>query len=127
MSEILEEHLKDILWLFISVIVGIVLFNSVKAMKVELLNNISKSIILVIEKYADLSARYGCCLTVSLPDIPLIDYLILLKGNKYYITIQGICVYEGEVDRYLFNEASLKPGVEYLIKTLEKEVIFIIK
>jgi len=124
LSEILEEHLKDILWLSTSVIIGVILLNVINVLKVEFLNNVSKGIISIIGKYADLSARYGCSLTISMPNIPLIDYSILLKGNKYYIIIQGICVSEGEVDHYSFNEAFLEPGVKYLIETLDKEVIF---
>lgn len=124
MSEILEEHLKDILWFSTSFIIGIILLNTVNVIKLEFLNNVSKSIILAIGKYADLSERYECRLTISMPNVPLIDYSILLKGNKYYVIIQGICVSEGEVDYYSFNETYLKPGDKYLIEKLDKKVIF---
>ncbi|MEM1557279.1 MAG: hypothetical protein QXR44_00935 [Thermoproteota archaeon] len=123
MSEIIEEHLKDVLWLSIYSMIGIIIFNVINVMRVEFLNNIFKSIILIIEKQADLSAKYGCIFTLSMPEIPLIDYSILLDNDKYYIIINNVCIFEGNENYYHFNKVFLEAGNKYFIKASDRKVI----
>jgi len=59
-----------------------------------------------------------------MPKIPLIDYSILLEGNRYCIIIQGINIFEGKENYYCFSKILLKPGEKYSVKTIGKEVIF---
>lgn len=124
MSEILEEHLKDALWLFTSLLIGIAIFNTVSILKMYFLNGVFESIFLVIKQYAVLSAEHECAFTLLMPNIPLIDYSIVLDGNRYCIIIHGVRVFEGEEEYYYFNRVILEPGGKYFVKTSGREVVF---
>lgn len=124
LSEILEEHLKDASWLFTSLLIGIVIFNTACVLKTDFLKNIFESIFLVIKQYAVLSEEHGCTFTLLMPSPPLINYSIMLDGNKYYIIIHGICVFEGEEEYYYFNRVILEPGGKYFVKASGREVVF---
>jgi hypothetical protein len=124
LSEILEEHLKDASWLLTSILIGIAIFNTVHSLKMNFLNNVFESIILVIKQYAVLSAEHGCAFTILMPSPPLIDYSIELDGNRYCIIIYGIRVFEGEEEYYYFNKVVLEPGCRYFVKASGMEVVF---
>jgi hypothetical protein len=102
---------------------GIAIFNVTYNIRIEFLDNMFRSIILMIRKYADLSAKYGCGFTLSLPRIPLVEYSISLGSGKYCIFIEGICVFEEEEEYYNFNKALLEAGGTYSIKAYGREVI----
>ncbi len=122
MNEILEEHLKDMAWISLTVAVSIAVFHAANILRKEFLNNVAESILLIIEKHVDLSAEYGGEFTISLPSIPLFHYSILLKDREYYILIEGACIFKGE-GKYKFNKIMLESGKTYLIKTSGNEVV----
>jgi hypothetical protein len=122
LNEIFEEHLKDIAWILFTIVISIALFHVTDILRIQLLNDVAKSISLVIEKHADLSAEYGGEFTISIPSTPLFQCSILLNDNEYHILIEGVCVFKGE-GKYKFNRIMLEPGKTYLIKTLNNGVV----
>lgn len=109
-------------WISLAVVISIAVFHATDILRREFLNNVAESITLVIEKYADLSAEYGGEFTISIPNIPLFNYSILLNDSEYSILIQGVCIFNGE-GKYKFNRIMLKSGKTYLIKTLSNGVV----
>jgi len=117
LNEILEEHLKDALWVSLTLAISFSLFYATGAVRTFFLNSVSSSFLLLIGKYADLSAEYKGEFTLSIPRALLLNYSILLNGNEYTILIQGIQVFNGTW-KYRFNGVSLEPGGTYSMRTL---------
>lgn len=109
-------------WISLTVAVSIAVFHATNILREEFLNNVAESILMIIEKHADLSAEYGGEFTISIPSIPLFHYSILLKDYECYILIEKTCIFKGE-GKYKFNKIMLEPGKTYLIKTLSNGVM----
>ncbi len=118
MNEILEEHLKDALWISLTLTASFTLLYAANTVRTVCLNNVFNSILFLIGKHADLSAEYGGEFTLSIPRTLLFNYTILLKDNEYSIVIHGIRVFHGTW-KYRFNNVSLEPGGAYSVKTSE--------
>lgn len=122
MNEILEEYLRDVLWISLTVAVSFTLFYATDTVRTMLLNRVSEGIILLIGKHADLSAEYEGEFTVSIPRTPLFDYSIMLKDNEYSILIQGVRVFNGTW-KYRFSSVTLKAGETYSVRTLSGRIV----
>jgi len=118
LNEILEEHLKDALWVSLTLATSFSLFYAINVVRTGFLNRVSSSILLLIGKYADLSAEYGGEFTLTIPRTLLLNYSILLNDNEYCILIQGIRVFNGTW-KYRFNSMSLEPGGTYSMRALD--------
>lgn len=118
MNEILEEHLKDALWITLTLTVSFTLLRAANTVITVFSTKVFNSILFLIGKYADLSAEYGGEFTISMPGKLLLDYSILLKDNEYSIVIHGIRVFYGTW-KYRFNSVSLEPGGTYSLKKTE--------
>ncbi|NHV99395.1 MAG: hypothetical protein HA496_07060 [Thaumarchaeota archaeon] len=73
MNEILEEHLKDALWITLTLTVSFTLLRAANTVITVFSTKVFNSILFLIGKYADLSAEYGGEFTISMP------------GNSYLI------------------------------------------
>ncbi|MEM2929400.1 MAG: hypothetical protein QW797_00810 [Thermoproteota archaeon] len=122
MNEILEEHLKDALWISLTVAVSFTLFQATGAVRMMLLKRVSESIVLLIGKYADLSAEYGGEFTVSIPRTLLFNYSIILNDNEYSVLIQGIQVFNG-TGKHRFSSVTLEAGETYSVRTLGNRIV----
>ncbi|MEM2087668.1 MAG: hypothetical protein QXF52_03215 [Thermoproteota archaeon] len=122
LNEILEEHLKDMAWISLTIAVSIAIFHTSDILRKEFLNNVAEDLLLAIEKYANLSAEYGGEFSILIPNIPLFHYSIVLKDYECCVLIEGICIFKGE-GKYNFNEIILESGKTYLIKTLSSGVV----
>lgn len=118
MNEILEEHLKDALWISLTLTVSLTLLHATDTVRTVFLNKVFNSILFLIRKHADLSAEYGGEFTLFMPRTLLFNYSILLKDNEYSVMIHGIRVFYGTW-KYRFNSVSLEPGGTYSVKTSE--------
>jgi hypothetical protein len=118
LNEILEEHLKDALWITLTLTVSFTLLRAANTVITVFSTKVFNSILFLIGKYADLSAEYGGEFTISMPGKLLLDYSILLKDNEYSIVIHGIRVFYGTW-KYRFNSVSLEPGGTYSLKKTE--------
>ncbi|MBO3797442.1 MAG: hypothetical protein QXI42_06445 [Thermoproteota archaeon] len=122
MNEILEEHLKDALWISLTFIVSVILLHAANTVRIVFLNKVFDSVLFLIGKHADLSAEYRSELTLSMPRTLLFNYTILLNDNEYSIMIHGIRVFHGTW-KYSFNNVSLEPGGAYSVKTFEDRFV----
>jgi hypothetical protein len=118
LNEILEEYLKDALWVSLTLVTSFSLFYATNAVRIGFINRVSSSILSLIGKYADLSAEYGGEFTLTIPRTLLLNYSILLNSNEYCILIQGIRVFNGTW-KYRFNSMSLEPGGTYSMRALD--------
>ncbi|MBO3753349.1 MAG: hypothetical protein FGF53_00475 [Candidatus Brockarchaeota archaeon] len=118
MNEILEEHLKDALWISLTLVVSFTLLHATDTVRTVFLNKVFNNILFLIGKHADLSAEYGGEFTLSMPETSLFNYSILLNDNEYSIMIHGIRVFHGAWE-YRFNSVSIEPGGTYSVKTSE--------
>lgn len=117
LSEILEEHLKDVFWISLTLIISFVLIYTTDAIRMNLLHKVFNSILLIIGKCADLSAEYGGEFIISIPKMFLFNYSILLNDNEYYVLIHGIRFFNGTW-KYRFNSIALEPGGKYSVRKL---------
>lgn len=117
MNEVLEEHLKDALWVSLTLTISFASLYAMDAVITGFLNKVSNGILLLIGKCADLSAEYGGEFTLSIPRTLLFNYSILLKDNEYSILIHGVQVFNGTW-KYRFNSIALEPGGTYSLRRL---------